>query len=110
MTAPFSALAATNATRLGLTEQQILQGLATRSASAEFFDLTNLGCFEGVRVRRGEPIGGLPSQIDAVLEKYGIPFGSWEKTQLPPKISDRRIDRFRWSNGVVHVDLAQATG
>ena len=79
----------------GYTEEQILKA---QTEPKDFFDLTNAGCFESIPFYGQYPIEQACSEVDGVLDGYGIAYGPWVKSES----SDwQGRPKTRLSNGVV---------
>lgn len=94
-----------------ISEVEILESVASSGDSIEFFELTNIGCFDTVDFCGGGDLEQAQRGIDEVLDGYGIAHTSWQKIDLPKEWADREgCVRYRWTNGVVHFDVYDCTG
>ena len=94
-----------------VSEGEILSAVAKSGDSVEFFELTNIGCFDGVGFCSGLSLAKAQQEVNEVLDEYGIVFAPWQKIDRPKEEYDREgCVRYRWTNGVVHFDVYDCTG
>lgn len=82
------------------TEEEILSGIPA-GETLEFFQATHVGCFKNIQFYGQHPVTQVQQEINAVLDKYGIEYGNWERISTP--IDGGELIRF--TNGVIHMEV-----